>query len=227
MGVTIQVAGQNMTEGPVTHALTRADVVIACETDHKKIRTGMPGKKHYTPRRDPHQSISWNPDKLDVYRRGYIRFHRSGQAEGWPFPSPGRGMIYVKARLKDDPDTKLVLWGTWFLNSWQPMRHTSETAMRKRIVLDTTIPVVTKRLRYWTEHGFLTIGGGDTNSLRWPGWLGGTQNQIIDKGLERWYLGEHRTNRMRLVGVPRKGPKTGVGGQMQHESDLFTVRISR
>jgi hypothetical protein len=214
----IRVAGANFTEGPVVGAVAAADIVIGQEIDRKRIRFGLPHHRHYFPDEDSHQSISWNPEVFEVEKTGYIRFHRSGRAENWPFPTPGRGGLYAKGRLVES-GAKVVVLGTWILNSWNPIHADHHTKMRNKIGRR-SLRVLRSRIAWWHLQGYTVIVEGDFNSLRWHGRIGGLR-QIKARGLDRAYVSKRGA--LDLLTGPTKGPKTGVGRDMRHDAVLFTL----
>src|SRR5215203_287401 len=132
---------QNMTEGAVTHDLRRCDAGVLQEVPKEHIlEAGMrPNVEVWVPKKDKHQALFWDTNWLDMKSTGWTRFHRSGRAEKWPFGSPARGLIWGRGRLVEDPDIKILLFGLWFLNSWEPMRPDHHTNLRNQIVRKTSI----------------------------------------------------------------------------------------
>lgn len=226
MSHLLRCALQNCTEGPVTPAIRKQDVLIGCEIDKGRIREGLPGWAHFFPVLDAHQSISWNPAKFKATFKGYQRYHDSGRAEGWPIRTPARGVIFVQGHHRDLPEVPVTLWGTWLLNSWNPAGdHDRHTPERRRIVDDLELPVLRTFLRRERHAGRVTIGGGDMNSLPWSGHINGLI-QIKPRGLDRAYISDNDL-RVRLRGNVTEGPTTGVGPQKRHKSTLFTVALQR
>lgn len=214
------VAWQNMTEGDPTRALLRADVVLGSEVGRRRWRRGFRGHGLWLPARDRKQAIAWDGD-VDIQRRGYERFHRSGRAEGWrKIRTPGRGLIWV---MEDVGDVELVYGGMHWLNSWEPIpagqnRHTRE---RRRIVEQHTLPVVRDFIAEHHAKGRIVVLGGDTNSLRWDGDLPGMR-QVKSRGLDRaWVSDDPRVKKVRVT----RGPKTGVGRQMRHHAVIVHLSI--
>jgi hypothetical protein len=217
----LRVASQNVTEGYPTPALRAADIVITQETDETRLRRGLPGRAHFFPDEDSHQSISWEPEVLDVDKAGYVRFHRSGRAEDWPYPTPARGMPYVKGQLVGG--TKAVVAGVWLLNSWHPVRPDHHTAHRNRVGRR-SLRIMRRRIAFWHAQGYTVILAGDFNSLRWHGRIGGMQT-IQGRGLDRAYVSKR--GELAVFSGPSRGAKTGVGNDLQHESVLFTLATKR
>jgi len=215
-----------MTRGPVTRQVARATIGIGQEIDAGRIRAGFPDRyRHWFPPRDRHQSISWDPRRFVVTDRGYVSFHRNGEAEGFPFGTPARGLVYVVGHLQSRPDLELAVAGTWWLNSWNPVgRHDRHTDSRRRVVEETTLPAVRTWVRRQHSLGRVVIVEGDTNSRPWPGRLPGLR-QVKSRGLDRAWISDDR--RIRLDGPVTAGPTTGVGDDRQHRSVHLRLELTR
>jgi hypothetical protein len=219
-----RIATQNMTEGPVTDDLRNCGIAMLQEIDMGKLRSGFP--KHfgkYRALRDKHQAIVWDKNliKMSRRKRGWIRFHRSGEAERFPYGTPARGMLYMKGHLKHDPSIKIVVFSVWFLNSWNPMRGDQWTPHRRNVVMSRTLPVVRRQIQKWNDEGYLVIGGGDANSIKWDGELPGLK-QPWTNGLDRIWLSPE----IDVLGK-EEGAKTGVGPQMYHRSRIVRVFLRK
>lgn len=200
-----------MTEGaPKGGALRRADLFMGCEVDLDKLRPWITRRKlkFYRDPSDPHQIIVWNPRVIQFDDFDYLRFHRSGQAEGWGrLRTPSRGLLVASGHFVKTGAT-LDVGTAWFLNSWgKPIEK-----RRREIVETTTLPVV----RDWVKQSTadLTLFAGDLNNIRWQGDLPGMR-QIYRAGLDRMYV------RGIPAGVHPKishGPFTGVGNDRKHHS---------
>jgi len=217
---TIIVASQNMTEGRVPPVVAGAGIVIGQEVSRHQIRKGMPSKAHYFP--DDHQSISWDPEVLDVHRRGYLRFHRSGKAEGWKFRTPSRGMGFVKGRLVAD-GTKTVVATAWLLNSWHPV-HPDQDTPKRHDIGRASLALIKVRVAWWIRQGYTVVLAGDFNSLRWGGWIKGL-TAIKSRGLDRAYVS--RRGGLVPSGRVTEGPKTGVGNDLRHHAVLFSLEARK
>jgi hypothetical protein len=222
----LSVAGHNMTRGRVTRKVARAAIAIGQEIDARRIRNGFPDRyKHWFPPRDPHQSISWDPRRFVVTDRGYVSFHRHGNAEGYPFATPARGLLYVVGHHPGLPDLEVAVAGTWWLNSWNPAgRHDRHTDIRRRIVEETTLPRVKAWLREQHALGRVVIMEGDTNSKPWPGRLPGMR-RVKPWGLDRAWISDHP--QIRLDGPVMLGPPTGTGDDKRHRSVHLRVELRR
>lgn len=233
----IEVAGHNMTEGEVTNAVRAADIVIGQEISRGKIRRGLPLHfQHYFPPTDRKQSISWDNRVFKVVRKGrlrrrvvgYHRFHRSGKAMHWPFPTPSRGLPFVLLEHRATGHLLIVFGGHW-LNSWFPMKADNETDERRQVVVKMTIPVVRDAVRRWHKQGHLMVGEADANSIKYnPDTLAPEILEAIDHGLDVfWYSkGDDDDDGLVLLRT-YEGPKTGVGKQMQHHSIHAVFRLPR
>lgn len=213
--MVMQVLLQNMTEGPVTGAMKRSQVVLASEVHRTTFRSGFPDRFGvYTPNRAPHLGIAWDKRTVKNVRPGAIRFHDSGQAEGFPFPTPPRGLAWIRCEVDDDP---WVFWVTWLLNSWFPMNPDRDTPRRHAIVTDLELPVVRAKVHEWDRRGFRQAGGGDMNSLRWSGskFFPGLF-QVANHGLDRAFMSEVAKAERRALQVA-EAPETGVGNDMRHK----------
>lgn len=205
---------QNITQGPVTPAMRRSHVVLASEVHRGRFRSGFPDRFGvYTPNRAPRLGIAWDRRVVKKVRPGSIRFHNSGADEGWPFPTPARGLAWIRCEVDGDP---WVFWTTWLLNSWHPVRPDHHTAKRRRVVVDLELPVVRRKVAEWDRRRFSQVGGGDMNSVRWDGNLPHLV-QVKDDDLDRAYMSElDHLQRRRFLKVRDDLPKTGVGPTMQH-----------
>lgn len=211
----MQVLLQNMTEGPVTGAMKRSQVVLASEVHRGRFRSGFPDRYGvYTPNKAPHLGIAWDKRVVKNVRPGSIRFHGSGQGEGFPFPTPPRGLAWIRCEVDD---VAWVFWVTWLLNSWFPMDPDHETDERREVVTGLELPVIRDKTREWERRGFLQAGGGDMNSLRWPG-KGAFPGvvQVANHGLDRAFMSEVAKAERRALKVS-EAPVTGVGPDMRHK----------
>lgn len=211
---------QNMTEGTVTRDLSRCKAGVLQEIPSKQVlHSGFaPAIDIWVPAKDKHQALFWDTNWIDMKSTGWTRFHRSGRAEGWPFGTPARGLIWGRGRLVERPDIKVVIFGLWFLNSWEPMRADHHTHARNQIVRHNSIPIVQNKIKDWQANDYWIIGGGDANSIKWAGHFRHGLKQPWDKGLDRvWY--DNRFN----MNWKREGAETGVGRDMKHGSRLVNL----
>jgi hypothetical protein len=227
------IVWQNVTEGPMNEELRKADIVCLSEVSLTKLRIGRPWPRYktYHEKRVPGLAINWNRSEFKAVKTGFERFHGSGKHEHWDgIATPARGVLWVVGYWKDDPDKRLYgYWVTWFLNSWKPMKGDHYTSKREWIVEHLTIPKVeqlgakfkTMRLRRAQRLAEVkgTIGGGDTNSLRWNGRMLGF-DPIWNKGLDRvWTTGEVQA---RFAG---ETDKTGTGPNMYHNGIKIKQKV--
>lgn len=213
-------ATQNMTEGLLTWQLKNASACVLQEVHKQKLESGLPKKYElFVPARDPHQAVMWDTRWLDVTSTGWTQFHKSGTTEDWPFKSPPRGMVWAKGRLVEAPDIKVVIFGLWLLNSWLPMKADHHTHLRHQIVQDLCLPKIEANIKKWHEADYLILGGGDINSIRWPGMIGhGFLKQPFDSGLDRIWV----DRRLDIISK-WDGPITGVGPDMKHASRIASL----
>ena len=208
----IRVSGQNMTEGHPTSANIAADILICQEVDGPLVRRVMRQQdcRTYLPKRDPHQSISWDPQVITVTHKGWNVFHRSGVAENWNLRTPARGLIYVKGFLTEKPEEKVAIAGWWALNSWgKPYER-----QRENVVRQTTLTKVEKWVKAMHRQDRSIIREADANNIRWDGELRGLR-QLHRRGLDRlWVSGIFHPTKQGVW----EGPKTGKGNDMQHHS---------
>jgi hypothetical protein len=223
---SLTVAGHNMTRGPVTRRVARAAIGIGQEIDARRIRNGFPDRyRHWFPPRDRHQSISWDPRRFVVTDRGYVPFHRNGEAEGFPFGTPARGLVYVVGHHPGLPDLEVAVAGMWWLNSWNPAcRRDRHTDHRRRVIEETTLPRVRAWLRRQHSRGRIVILEGDTNSKPWPGRLPDLR-QVKSRGLDRAWISDDR--RIGLDGPVTTGAPTGIGYDRRHRSIHLRVELRR
>ena len=209
---------QNLTEGVPPRQLAACDVICVQEVHRRRFKEGLPDRyRTYFPKKTPGLAIAWDPRVLEDAKPGAIRFHDSGKAEGWPFPSPARGVAYVKGLIHGQ---RSVVFNLWLLNSHTPMKPDHHTAMRHAIVMERCWPILRKRVRLWHQNGWTVYGAGDGNTIKgeltlpylWQPW---------GRGLDRIWL--PKDARVELVRA-EEGPKTGVGSQMKHGSKLVTLR---
>ena len=212
MNRTILAAGQNLTEGPPTDFLRRADIITTQETRPWRLRRGLPGKRHHIHPRDRHQAISWGP-VYTVTDRGYARFHRSGRAEGWKFRTPARGALWTTGHLFGDPDLKLAVIDMWWLNSWG--KDNAEGPARKAVIEERTIPVVDRLLNRLHREDYTVLMQGDTNNIRWSG-LMPNMWRVAATGLDRMWV--TRGGILTPTGPLLHGPETGVGSDRRHRA---------
>lgn len=213
---------QNVTEGPMTAELKKADIVFLSEVNLRRLFLGRRGCKTHRTRRLKGLAISWKKSEFTVVKKGYNVFHLSGKAEKWSFPTPARGMLWVVGYWNDDPNERLQFyWLTWFLNSWFPIKPDRDTAKRKSIVLKRSIPVVEQVLEYALAGRVEgVLGGGDTNSIPWNGHIEGVKLIQGLRSLDRiWAKG------IKFTRHAQKTPKTGVGNDMRHEGLKVLVRV--
>lgn len=222
---TLSVAGHNMTRGPVTGKVARAAIGIGQEIDARRIRNGFPDRyRHWFPPRDPHQSISWDPSRFVVTDRGYVSFHRHGRAEGFPFGTPARGLVYVVGHPPGLHAIEVAVAGMWWLNSWRPAgRSDRHTDVRRRVIEETTLPRVKSWLREQHARGRVVIAEGDTNSRPWRGYLPGML-QVKPRGLDRAWISDDP--RVRLAAPVAGGPTTGIGTDRRHRSVHLRVELA-
>lgn len=216
----MRVLLQNMTEGPATEPMRRSQVVLASEVDRGRFRSGFPDRfRTYCPIKAPHLGIAWDPWVVKNAKPGALRFHDSGEAEGWPFRTPPRGLAWIKAEVAGDP---WVFWTTWLLNSWMPHRPDRHTRKRRFVVETLELPQVRRKVQEWDERGFRQAGGGDMNSLRWEGRMGPLV-QVKSQGLDRAYVSPNAWEGRRAVRdlTATETPETGVGGDMRHKGILL------
>lgn len=224
----VTVIEHNQTEGDMLSIYWQADILIFSETSHSKIRAQSPGNFAWYFPADVHQAIGWNTDTMRLdgssSKRSY-RFHGSGEAEGWlnrnpPIPSPARFLHEVDL-YSIKTSTPITVGATWWLNSWR------NEEPRRQIVASTTIPVMKERFARVIERDRVGITGGDINHITYnfsntfPGW-----NTAPSGGLDRMFW--TKDNRVRFNGTS-KGPITGVGSQLKHESLIsdFTLHAEK
>ena len=131
MSITFEYGTQNLTEGPVTDALRRCEILSVQEVNQTLFKRQMK-ETHgvFCPVRDPHQALAWDRDLIKVTRRGWTEFHRSGDENKWdgkagrPFiKSPPRGMAWVEGHYRDHPEQDIAIFSIWLMNSWLPMER--------------------------------------------------------------------------------------------------------
>ncbi len=229
----------NMTEGRVTTKDARCALFGGCEIDRDKIRSGFPARyEHFFPKRVPGVSLSWDPERFVVVKQGAIRYHDSGQAEGWDrIRTPARGVAYIRGHHPDMESGILTFWVTWLLNSWDPQGADDQwTDKREEIVTKLELPVLREFITDEHEHGRLTTGGGDMNSKPRPIPMPGCET-IKGEGLDRAYMTDEAQAfeiaqaagrsfpGIRLRGRVTEGPVTGVGPQLKHRSVHWTTEL--
>lgn len=208
----MRLGTQNMTEGRVTDELRRCAVVLGQEVAVSDFRRGLPDYRVFLPTvRAPGLGIAWDRDVLRNARPGAVRFHRSGDAEGYDFATPARGMAWVRGDVAGVP---CVFFTVWLLNSWQPINEDPHTAARRAIVTRACLPVIRRHVRGWQAEGLFVAGGGDGNSITAALELPGLdQPDDADDGLDRLWVDEDGPFRAGRVRTLRK---TGRGPQMYH-----------
>lgn len=215
---------QNVTEGYMTDDLKKAALIFLAEVSLKRLWFARPWPffKTIRTRKIAGLAISVKRSEFKIVDSGFRRFHGSGQHEHWDgIATPSRGVLWVVGYWKDDPERRLYAYlVSWFLNSWNPMKPDKWTAERRRIVLELSIPVVESLVRTLKRKEFKVDGktkkisgllfGGDTNSIRWDGKLDGLHH-VWNHGLDRVWEADDIS-----VSFAGETPKTGQGGQMQH-----------
>lgn len=216
MSHTFTLGDQNMTEGPVTAYVEACDLVAGQEVNRRRVRRGLPNHRKFFPVRDKHQCLAWNPDVFKGDGRGVaIRLHRSGRAEGWPFPSPSRNLI--RKRLIDrETGLHLTLFGAWLLPSWHPAGpdgRDEHTAQREEIVRR-CLNLVSHEVAAERRRGQAVILAGDLNSTTAQIQIPGLRHAGQASGLDRIL---YTPDSLTLLDV-WSGPETGVGGDRRHRS---------